>query len=203
MLETTGPSPACSVCTWVWVTLNGVVTLTRGAVVSVDPVTATLPVVPARVQSGAPPLCGAAVGHDPAAFAVPGPASSRTVAAALAASATDEDMRKEFTAVTLQRRVGSPTDRPGWDRPSSRVACRFVCCCFDLRDHQLAGEVLSVTGLHRSDHIYRLQYLDKICETWEFTIRQMCNNIDTWDPCQPVRKLSTGERLPSAPFSVV
>jgi hypothetical protein len=60
---TTGPSPACSVCTWVWVTLNGVVTLTRGAVVSVEPVTATLPVAPVSVHSGVPPLPGADVGQ--------------------------------------------------------------------------------------------------------------------------------------------
>src|ERR1700730_13495503 len=102
MLETTGPSPACSVCTWVWVTLNGVVTFTRGAVVSVDPVTATLPVVPASVQSGVPPFGGAAVGHEPAAVAVPEPASVRTGAATQAASATEEDTREDFTPVTLQ-----------------------------------------------------------------------------------------------------
>ena len=53
---TTGPSPACSVCTWVSVTLNGASTLTCGAVVSVDPVTATLPVIPGSDQSGVPVL---------------------------------------------------------------------------------------------------------------------------------------------------
>ena len=36
-----------------------------------DPVTATLPVVPVSVQSGAAPFGGAAVGHEPAAVAVP------------------------------------------------------------------------------------------------------------------------------------
>ncbi|BBY16098.1 hypothetical protein MLIT_16900 [Mycolicibacterium litorale] len=60
---TTGPSPGCSVCTWVSVTLNGPSTFTSGAVVSVDPVTATLPVAPGSVHSGVPALCGAAVGH--------------------------------------------------------------------------------------------------------------------------------------------
>ncbi len=39
--------------------------MTYGAVVSVGPVTAMLPVVPARVQPGAPPSDGAAVGHHP------------------------------------------------------------------------------------------------------------------------------------------
>ncbi|SHX79712.1 Uncharacterised protein [Mycobacteroides abscessus subsp. abscessus] len=34
-----------------------------GAAASVDPMTATLPVVPASVHSGVPPACGAAVGH--------------------------------------------------------------------------------------------------------------------------------------------
>ena len=63
MSATTGPSPACSVCTWVSVTLNGAFTLMCGAAVSVDPVTATLPVAPGSVHSGVPPLAGAAVGH--------------------------------------------------------------------------------------------------------------------------------------------
>ena len=62
MGETTGPSPACNVCTWVSVTLNGVPTFTSGAVVSVEPVTATLPVAPSSVHSGVPPV-GATVGQ--------------------------------------------------------------------------------------------------------------------------------------------
>jgi hypothetical protein len=37
--------------------------VTRGATVSVDPVTATLPVVPVRVHSGGPLPSGAAVGQ--------------------------------------------------------------------------------------------------------------------------------------------
>ena len=45
-------------------------TLTRGAVVSVDPVTATLPVVPGSVHSGVPLFAGAAVGHALPAIAV-------------------------------------------------------------------------------------------------------------------------------------
>lgn len=49
--------------TWVWVTLNGVSTLTSGAVVAVDPLTATLPVAPVSVHSGVAPLCGRAIGH--------------------------------------------------------------------------------------------------------------------------------------------
>ena len=120
MLETTGPSPACSVCTWVWVTLNGVVTFTRGAVVSVDPVTATLPVVPASVQSGAPPFGGAAVGHEPAAVAVPDAARVRTLAATQAASATEEKSRGDFTAVTLQPLIATLAASPRV-RPHQRV----------------------------------------------------------------------------------
>jgi hypothetical protein len=58
------------VCTWVSVTLKGAFTVTSGAAVSVDPVTATLPVVPDSVHSGVPPLAGAAIGHGLASVAV-------------------------------------------------------------------------------------------------------------------------------------
>jgi hypothetical protein len=51
------------VWTWVSVTLNGGVTVTRGASASVEPVTATLPVAPGSVHSGALLLSGAAVGQ--------------------------------------------------------------------------------------------------------------------------------------------
>jgi hypothetical protein len=54
----TGPSSACSVRTWVWVTLNGAVTVTRGAVVSVGPVTAMLPVVSASGSENRGANCG-------------------------------------------------------------------------------------------------------------------------------------------------
>ena len=37
--------------------------MTSGAVVAVDPLTATLPVAPASVHSGVAPLCGMAIGH--------------------------------------------------------------------------------------------------------------------------------------------
>lgn len=107
MGETTGPSPARSVCTWVWSTANGAVTFTRGAFVSVDPVTATLPVLPANVQSGVPPFCGAAVGQEPAAVAVRAPSRVRTVAATAAANATEAYIREDFTAVTLQPFIAS------------------------------------------------------------------------------------------------
>ena len=60
---TTGPSPALSVFTCVSLTLNGAVTVTAGAAVAVEPVIATLPVVPDSVHSGAPPSAGAAVGQ--------------------------------------------------------------------------------------------------------------------------------------------
>ena len=58
--------------TWVSVTLKGVFTLMYGAVVSVEPVTATLPVAPSSVHSGAPPSAGGAVGHVLAAAGVAG-----------------------------------------------------------------------------------------------------------------------------------
>ena len=125
---TTGPSPACSVCTWVSVTLNGPATLTSGAVVSVDPVTATLPVVPGSVQPGVPPFCGAADGHVLAAVAAsevattategvladgvsvsePHAASVMANDAAQATNATAEDVREEFTVVTLQSPITQP-----------------------------------------------------------------------------------------------
>ena len=111
MPGTTGPSPARSVCTWVWVTLNGAVTFTSGAVVSVDPVTATLPVVPDSVQSGVAPFGGAAVGHDSAAVAVPGAPSARMKAARQAAPV--QYTRENFTAVTLQPPVAFLTRSPG------------------------------------------------------------------------------------------
>lgn len=128
MSATTGPSPAFSVCTWVSVTLNGGVTSTSGSTLSVDPVTAMLPVAPVSVHSGAPAFVGAAVGHTAAATAVsvvaagtspatddgadelaaevsvsePQAAEVMTIAAAQAASATEEYTREEFTVVTLQ-----------------------------------------------------------------------------------------------------
>lgn len=122
MLDTTGPSPARKVCTWVSVTLNGATTLMTGAAVSVDPVTATLPVAPVRVHSGVPALVGAAVGQAPAAVAVSLAEQPANVAtkAALLRSARDELIRERFTVVTVQplsmslrtgrRRAADPTD---------------------------------------------------------------------------------------------
>ena len=78
----------------------------RGAVVSVDPVTATLPVLPGSVQSVAPPFCGAAVGHEPAAVAVPDTTSVGTTAATKAASTAEEYNRKDFTAIRYSRYLG-------------------------------------------------------------------------------------------------
>jgi hypothetical protein len=134
---TTGPSPARSVWTWVSVTLNGPFTSTRGAAVSVDPVTATLPVAPGSVQSALPPASGAAVGHElAAAFAVSvtedattsateddvvveglsvselHAASVTTSDAAQATSAAEEDRREEFTAVTVPRAVRALLRQP-------------------------------------------------------------------------------------------
>jgi len=100
--------------------------LTRGAVVSVDPVIPTLPVVPGSVHSGVPLLSGAVVGHVLTAVAVsvaedatasatdgvcadevsasePHAASAMTSdAAAQVASAAIGDTREKFTVVTLQ-----------------------------------------------------------------------------------------------------
>ena len=119
---TTGPVPALRVCTCVSVTLKGDVTVTFGAVVSVDPVTATLPVVPGTVHSGTAPFPGAAVGHvlaagvgsevatwltegvladeaDDDVVSDPHPARVRATEAAQAASTADEVIRQEFTVL--------------------------------------------------------------------------------------------------------
>jgi hypothetical protein len=66
-----------------------------------------LPVVPASIQSGVPPFCGAAVGHEPAAVAMPDAASVRTIAATEAASAMEQYTREDFTAVTLHPLIAS------------------------------------------------------------------------------------------------
>lgn len=112
-------------CTWVAVTVNGAVTVTTGAAVSVDPVTATLPVAPGKFHSGVPAFAGGVVGHvasGPAAWVTedatagaaevlladgvlvsePHAASVRAIDAAQAASATVEGTREEFTVATLQ-----------------------------------------------------------------------------------------------------
>jgi hypothetical protein len=122
------------VCTSVCVTLNGAVTSTRGAAVSVEPVTATLPVAPVNVHSGVPPLPGAAAGQvlfaaagsveagltasvyagalvDPEDVLADGVVLSELQAASVMAadaaqtmSATEEYPREEFTVVTLHPR---------------------------------------------------------------------------------------------------
>ncbi|GAY16870.1 hypothetical protein MSZK_35960 [Mycobacterium sp. shizuoka-1] len=109
------------------VTLNGAVTVTTGAEVSVDPVTATAPVAPGSVHSGVPAFAGGAVGHvpsGPAAWvtveATAGPVADGLADGALlsepqaatvtaievthAASATAEGRREKVTVATLQRR---------------------------------------------------------------------------------------------------
>jgi hypothetical protein len=117
------------VCTWVSVTLKGCVTLINGAALSVEPVTATLPVAPLRVQSGVPPSPGAWVGQllsavagggeagdmawvkagavedvsfDEAGLSELHAASVTTADAAQTTSPTEEYIRKKFTGVTLQ-----------------------------------------------------------------------------------------------------
>lgn len=65
-------------------------TVTRGAVASVEPVTATLPVVPANVHSGVPPFCGATVGQAPTFAAVAG-AEGRVYKSEIDAVLDDED----------------------------------------------------------------------------------------------------------------
>jgi hypothetical protein len=71
--------------------------------VSVGPMTAMLPVVPASVQSGVSPLGDAAIGQEPAAPALPDSASVRTVAATQAANAMKGYTRENFTVVTLSQ----------------------------------------------------------------------------------------------------
>ena len=144
MGATTGPSPACSVCTSVCVTLKGAVTSTRGAAVSVEPVTATLPVAPVSVHSGATPLPGAAVGQ--VLFAVAGSgeagltasvkagvladpedvladgvvlselhaANVMTADAAQTTRAKEEYIREEFTVVTLHPRPATTATSIGF-----------------------------------------------------------------------------------------
>jgi hypothetical protein len=132
------------VCTWVSVTLNGGVTVTRGATVSVEPVTATLPVVPGSVHSGVPLPSGAAVGQ--AVSAVAGSAalgvdaslmagalieaedvladglfvselqaaSAATADAAQIESATREDIPKKFTSSRYSPRCAIFAISPRW-----------------------------------------------------------------------------------------
>lgn len=104
--------------------MNGDVTVTIGALVSVEPATAMLPVAPVKVHSGAVPSAGAVVGQvsvedlftddagaageevsdfDPQAEIV------TANAAAKARTARGDDSRGGFTVVTLQ--VGRQTDR--------------------------------------------------------------------------------------------
>ena len=93
----------------------------RGAVVSVDPVTATLPVLPGNVQSGEPPFCGAVVGHEPAAVAVPDKTSVGTTAATQAARTAEEYNREDFTALRYSRVKG-----PLHTHTTNRGICRIV-----------------------------------------------------------------------------
>lgn len=173
---TTGPSPALSVWTWVSATLNGVVTVTAGAAVSVDPVTATLPVVPGNVHSGVPPAAGAAVGQAPAAVCVmgdsvtwaadgdgvlvdavvasePHAASVTTSDAAQATSPMEEDIREKFTVVTLQPHhpgfAGSP--KPAPDRRSSRGARGKSALTSDTRNASMARAAKRLADASRPD----------------------------------------------------
>lgn len=72
----------------------------RGVDVSVDPVTATLPVVPGRVHSGVPPLAGAAVGHVLAAIGASGTGeeASGSVTEDVLASAAEDVVADEVSA---------------------------------------------------------------------------------------------------------
>lgn len=97
--------------------------MTEGAVVSVDPTTATLPVAPGSVHSGVLTSCGAVIGQplagsvtedvatsatdgavdDAVSASEPQAASVTTSEAAQAASATEEGRREDFTVATVQR----------------------------------------------------------------------------------------------------
>jgi hypothetical protein len=100
------------------VTLNGDFTVTSGALVSVDPATATLPVAPASVHSAAVPSAGGAVGQpsladlsiedagaagDEVSDVEVHAESVRAHVAAQAMAARDDDNRGKFTLATLQR----------------------------------------------------------------------------------------------------
>ena len=65
------------------------VTLTFGAAVSVDPVTATLPLLPDNVHSGATSPAGAAVGQAPPAAGVTGEAVTSGELAAVEVSVAE------------------------------------------------------------------------------------------------------------------
>jgi hypothetical protein len=109
--------------------VNGAETSTRGAAVSVDPVTATLPVSPVSVHSGVPPTA-AAVGQESAAAAGPAPARGRARAAALAARTTKELNRVGFTPVTLQvtGRGVAAHDKAWIARSAAREPRRLAGC---------------------------------------------------------------------------
>jgi hypothetical protein len=143
----------------------------NGAALSVEPVTATLPVAPLRVQSGVPPSPGAWVGQllsavagggeagdtawvkagmvddvtfDEAGLSELQAASVTTAEAAQTMSPTEEYVRKEFTVVTLQ-----PTVSPmSWSRAQPEV-CAAPMYCFPIPgfermcDGYRAGEVMT------------------------------------------------------------
>jgi hypothetical protein len=108
-----------------------------GAAASVDPVTATLPVVPGSVHSGAAPLAGAAVGQLLVAIWVTGDPVTAEAAGELAddadvsgsepqaasviervvaqtTRAAEAEIREEFTRATLQR--APLRERTGYSR---------------------------------------------------------------------------------------
>ena len=120
---TTGPSPACSVCTWVSVTLNGASTLTCGAVVSVDPVTATLPVIPGSDQSGVPPFCGAVVGHAPTGVGV-SVAEDPTISATEGVPADDVFASEPHAASVITNDAAQPTSATEEDTQRSSRSSR-------------------------------------------------------------------------------
>jgi hypothetical protein len=95
--------------------------LTTGAALSVDPVTATLPVVPFNVHSGVPAFAGAVVGHaasvadwvmgeevtsaaegvvaGDAVLSEPQAARAKAIDAAPATRATEEETREKFMLI--------------------------------------------------------------------------------------------------------
>jgi hypothetical protein len=114
------------------VTVKGCVTVINGAALSVEPVTATLPVAPLSVQSGVPLSPGAWVGQllsavagggdagdmawvkagavedvsfDDAGLSELHAASVMTADAAQTTMPTEEYVREKFTVVTLQPRI--------------------------------------------------------------------------------------------------
>jgi hypothetical protein len=118
------------------VTLNGACTSTRGAAVSVDPVTATLPVAPGRVHSGVPPLAGEAVGQVLAAIGAwgTGEEASGSVTDDVTASAAEDVVADDVSASEPQAASVMTSDAADATRAMGDVRETFTVAT--LQTHQ-------------------------------------------------------------------